>query len=353
MFSHTERPFGTLRDGADATLFTLENSRSISVSMTDYGWIVTKVSVPDRAGSFADIVLGYDSLADYRRDSPYFGAIVGRYGNRIAGSRFRLDGVEYASAHNNGEHHLHGGLTGFDKVIWSATSYADLNESGVRLTYVSADGEQGYPGELNVSVTYALTNDNELRIDYAAESDRATVVNLTHHSYFNLSGHASGDILGHQLTLNADRFTPVDGGLIPTGELRSVERTPFDFRVPTATGVRIDEEDPQLHCGGGYDHNFVLNDYDGALRFAARVRDPASGRAMDVHSTAPGIQFYSGNFLDSGNLGKDGGAYQRRAGFCLETQHFPDSPNKSHSPTTVLRPGEKYRSTTIYKFYAE
>lgn len=353
MPSHMERPFGTSNEGGDATLYTLENSHGMSISITDYGGIVTHLQVPDRDGTLADVVLGYDSLDDYLRDSPYFGAIVGRYGNRIAGGRFSLDGVQYVLPRNDGVNHLHGGLRGFDKVHWEAEPFADGGESGLRLSHVSSDGEEGYPGELRVSVVYALTNENELRIEYEAETDRPTVVNLTHHSYFNLGGHASGDILGHRLMLNADRFTPVDANLIPTGELRSVDGTPFDFRVSTAIGARIEADDPQLRYAGGYDHNFVLNDDDGSLRLAARVSDPTSGRVMEVLTTEPGIQFYSGNFLDGSNVGKGRAPYERRAGFCLETQHFPDSPNKTHFPTTVLRPGEVYRSTTVYRFYAQ
>jgi aldose 1-epimerase len=343
-------PFGVTADGVEVDLYTLTNSDGVSLSITNYGGIVTRLVVPDRDGNLEDIVLGYDSLADYERDNPYFGAIVGRYGNRIARGRFTLDDVEYTPAANNGENHLHGGLKGFDKVVWAAESYTIPGEAGLRLSYVSADGEEGYPGRLQARVIYALSESNELRIEYSAETDRPTVVNLTHHGYFNLAGHDSGDILGHELTLFADAFTPVDAGLIPTGEVRSAAATPLDFSEPTAIGARIGEEDEQLRFGSGYDHNFVLSDYDGSLQLAARVYEPTNGRVMEVHTTQPGIQFYSRNFLDGSNLGKGGTPYRQRSGFCLETQHFPDSPNQSGFPSTVLRPGEQYATTTIYKF---
>jgi len=343
-------PFGVTADGAEVDLYTLTNSHGMSLSITNYGGVVTRLIVSDRHGNLADIVLGYDSLAQYERGSPYFGAIVGRYGNRIARGRFALDGVEYALATNNGENHLHGGLKGFDKVVWDAESYTTPGEAGLRLSYVSADGEEGYPGRLQARVTYALTEENELRIEYHAETDEPTVVNLTHHGYFNLEGHASGNVLDHELALYADAFTPIDAGLIPTGEVRSAGGTPLDFSEPTAIGARIGEEDEQLHLGSGYDHNFVLSDHDGSLRLAARVYEPTSGRVMEVLTTEPGIQFYSGNFLDGSNIGKGGTPYRHRSGFCLETQHFPDSPNQSGFPSTVLRPGEKYATTTIYRY---
>jgi aldose 1-epimerase len=343
--------YGSTADSQRVSLYTLSNSHGIRIAITNYGGIVTSLRLPDSQGRFADVVLGYDSLADYVRDNPYFGALIGRYGNRIARGRFSLDGVEYRLTANDGPHHLHGGLKGFDKVVWAAEPYANQSEAGLRLTYTSADGEEGYPGRLTASVTYALTNADELRIEYLAESDRATIVNLTHHSYFNLAGHDSGDILSHELTLYADRFTPVDAGLIPTGELRSVSGTPFDFREPVAIGARINADDEQLHFGpGGYDHNFVLSGDAEPLRLAARVHEPGSGRTMEVLTTEPGIQFYSGNFLDGSQIGKGGRAYIHRSGFCLETQHFPDSPNKPQFPSTALRPGERYTSTTIYRF---
>ncbi len=342
--------FGTAPDGRAVELCTLTNAHGVRVRITSYGGIVTHLFVPDRNGELADVVLGYDSLADYLRDTPYFGAIVGRYGNRIAGGRFRLDGVEHTLAMNDGANHLHGGLKGFDKVVWEAEPYAGEDEAGLRLAYVSQDGEEGYPGQLTVGVTYALNNANELRIEYRAETDRPTVVNLTHHGYFNLAGHASGDVLGHELTVAASRFTPVDSGLIPTGELRPVAGTPLDFREATAIGARIDEDDEQLRFAGGYDHNLVLDEHDGSPRIAAQVYEPISRRAMEVYTTEPGIQFYSGNLLDGSDVGKSGIPYERRGGLCLETQHFPDSPNQPQFPSTVLRPGERYESATIYKF---
>jgi aldose 1-epimerase len=342
--------FGTTPAGEDVELYTLRNTHAVEVRITNYGGIVTRLLVPDGDGIPGDIVLGYDSLSSYLAGSPYFGAIVGRYGNRIARGRFVLDGTEYTLARNNGENHLHGGLKGFDKVVWQAEPYEGEAETGLRLSYVSDDGEEGYPGRLSVTVTYALTNENELRIEYQAETDKPTVVNLTHHSYFNLAGHDSGDILGHELELAASRYTPVDSGLIPTGELRPVAGTPMDFREPISIGARIEEADEQLRFGGGYDHNFVLDGYDGSLRFAARVYEPTSGRVMEVYTTEPGIQFYSGNFLDGSNVGKGGTPYEYRSGFCLETQHFPDSPNQPQFPSTVLRPGERYESTTVYRF---
>lgn len=342
--------FGTTPAGEDVELYTLRNTHGVEVQITNYGGIVTRLLVPDRDGVSGDIVLGYDSLSSYLAGSPYFGAIVGRYGNRIARGRFVLDGTTYTLARNNGENHLHGGLKGFDKVVWQAEPYEGEAERGLRLSYVSEDGEEGYPGRLSVTVTYALTNEDELRIEYQAETDKPTVVNLTHHSYFNLAGHDSGDILEQELELAASRYTPVDSGLIPTGELRPVAGTPMDFREPISIGARIEEADEQLRFGGGYDHNFVLDGYDGSLRFAARVYEPTGGRVMEVYTTEPGIQFYSGNFLDGSNVGKGDTPYEHRSGFCLETQHFPDSPNQPQFPSTVLRPGERYESTTLYRF---
>lgn len=336
-------------------IITLRSPSGIELDVSTYGGIVTRLLAPDRDGELADIVLGHEWLEAYLAGTPYFGAIVGRYGNRIAGGRFTLDGTEYALATNNGPNHLHGGDRGFDKVVWSAESYSNDSEAGVVLTYVSPDGEEGYPGKLSVRVTYALTTTGDLQIDYEATTDAPTVVNLTHHGYWNLAGHGAGDILGHELTVHADRFTPVDEGLIPTGELRSVEDTPFDFREATAIGDRIEADDEQLTFGGGYDHNFVLNGWedDGALRFATLLHEPVSGRKMEVLTTEPGLQFYSGNFLDGTDMGKGGVVYEHRNGLCLETQNFPDSPNQPGFPSTVLRPGERYRSTTVYRFSAE
>jgi aldose 1-epimerase len=309
--------------------------------------------VPDRAGQFADVVLGFDDLAGYVEKHPYFGSIVGRYGNRIARGKFTLDGVEYTLAVNNGPNALHGGLKGFDKQVWSAETIEEEHAVGLRLSYVSADGEEGYPGALSVTVTYLLTNANELKIHYDAATDAPTVINLTNHSYFNLEGAGRGTILGHEVHINADHFTPVDDTLIPTGELRPVEDTPFDFREPKPIGRDIAAEDQQIVFGGGYDHNFVLSKQTPAsLSLAARIHAPGSGRIMEVYTTEPGMQFYTGNFLDGSNVGKGGIVYEYRYGFCMETQHFPDSPNQPDFPSTVLRPGERYHSTTVYQFSA-
>ncbi|MDZ7374308.1 MAG: galactose mutarotase [candidate division KSB1 bacterium] len=342
--------FGKMPDGRAVEFFDLVNPNGLKARIITYGAIVVSLEVPDREGKLGDIVLGYDKLEKYLADSPYFGAIVGRYGNRIAKGRFVLDGVEYQLATNDGPNHLHGGLKGFDKVVWEGSPLQEEDAVGVQLTYLSPDGEEGYPGNLRATVVYRLTSQNELRIDYEATTDKPTIVNLTHHSYFNLAGQGSGDILGHVLQINADCFTPVDPGLIPTGELRSVEGTPFDFRQPIAIGERIDWDDEQLRFGRGYDHNFVLNSSGGTLALAATVYEPTSGRVMEVWTTEPGLQFYSGNFLDGHHVGKGGKVYGHRSGFCLETQHFPDSPNKPHFPSVVLRPGEKYHQTTIYRF---
>ncbi len=349
----TDRAFGKLPDGAEARLFTLDNGRGMRATVTNYGGVVTSVLVPDRAGKEADVVLGYDSLESYLRATPYFGAIVGRYANRIGHARFTLDGKTYTLAANDHGNSLHGGLKGFDKQLWVAEPFRDSTQAGVRLHLVSPDGDEGYPGRLDVTVTYALTDSNELRITYLATTDKATVLNLSHHGYWNLAGHASGDILGEEVMLAADSFTPIDSTLIPTGEVRSVAGTPLDFRTPTAIGARIGQDDQQLRFARGYDHNWVVNGPAGTLRLAARVHDPKSGRVMEVRTTEPGIQFYSGNFLDGSNIGKGGTPYLHRAGFCLETQHFPDSPNHPGFPSTVLRPGQEYRSTTVYRFSAQ
>ena len=341
-------PFGEV-DGVPVDLFTLTNARGMEIRLTNYGGIVTHLFAPDAEGEVADVALGYDTLEEYLEDSPYFGSLIGRYGNRIGGASFALDGETWPLAANNGPNHLHGGERGFDKVVWTAETFEEPGRRGVRLSYVSPDGEEGYPGTLETEVTYALTDKNAFEIDYRATTDKATPVNLTQHTYFNLAGIGRGDILDHELTLHADRFTPVDETLIPTGELRPVEGTPFDFAEPTAIGARIDADDAQIAYGGGYDHNFALNGEPGVLKHAARVRDPVSGRAMDVHTTEPGVQFYTGNFLD-GSLSGKGVSYGKRSGFCLETQHFPDSPNQDAFPSTILRPGETYASRTIYSF---
>lgn len=346
-------PFGTTPDGQAVELITLTNGHGVEVRAMSYGGIIVSLKVPDRNGALGDVVLGYDDLDGYLGETPYFGALIGRYGNRIGGSRFSLDGTAYQLEDNDGPNSLHGGVQGFDKHVWNAVAVATDNSASARFTRTSPDGEGGYPGALSVQVTYTLTGDNELVVDYHATTDRATPVNLTQHSYFNLAGDGSGDILGHRLTLNASRYTPVDETLIPTGELAPVEGTPFDFRTPHAIGERIGAEDGQIGFGGGYDHNFVL-DRDGAapdsLVLAARVEEPVSGRVMEIRTTEPGIQFYSGNFLDGTLTGKAGHAYEHRNGFCLETQHFPDAPNQPAFPSTILRPGEEYRTRTVFAF---
>jgi aldose 1-epimerase len=346
----TKESFGTTADGTTVDLYTLINANGCEAKITNYGGIVVSLRVPDREGNLSDVVLGFDSFEPYLGNHPHFGALIGRYGNRIGKAEFVLDGEEYALAANNEENHLHGGLEGYDKVVWEAEVVEDDDGPALELEYLSPDMEEGYPGNLSVEVLYRLTEDNGLRIDYRATTDKKTVVNLTHHSYFNLENGGASDILGHEVMIAADRFTPVDEGLIPTGELRSVEGTPLDFRQPVAIGARIDQDDEQMKFGGGYDHNWVLNNQDGTLALAARVHEPTTGRVMEVYTTEPGLQFYSGNFLDGSQLGKGGAAYEHRSGFCLETQHYPDSPNKPEFPSTVLEPGEVYTQTTIYKF---
>ena len=342
--------FGAMPDGTAIDAFTLTNARGIRVRAISYGGIITSLDTPDRNGQPGDIVLGFDTMDGYQKDPPYFGAIIGRYGNRIAKGRFTLDGQTYTLATNNGENHLHGGLKGFDKVVWDAAPFENERGVGVIFRHTSPDGDEGYPGTLTVEVTYTLTTDNELVVDYRATTDKATPVNLTQHSYFNLAGDGAGDILGHVLQLDASHFTPVDAELIPTGEIAPVEGTPFDFRAPTAIGARIDADHEQVKLGGGYDHNFVLDRASDGLVHAARVVEPTSGRTLDVSTTEPGIQFYSGNFLDGTITGKGGHVYRHRNGFCLETQHYPDSPNQPGFPSTILRPGEEYRSQTVFRF---
>jgi aldose 1-epimerase len=344
-------PFGTAPDGRAVRHYTLRNAQGMTAEIITYGAIVVSLTAPDKNGRFDDVVLGYDNLADYIKVSPYFGAIVGRYGNRIGKGKFTLDGTTYTLATNDGENHLHGGIRGFDKVVWDDEPVDRADAVGVKLSYLSRDGEEGYPGNLRVSVIYLLTNRNELRIEYEATTDKATPVNVTHHGYFNLTG-GQRDILGHELMLNAERFTPVDAGLIPTGELRPVQGTPMDFGKRTAIGARIDDSYEQLQFGGGYDHNWVLNKKGDAMTLAAEVYEPTTGRLMTVRTTEPGIQFYAGNFLDGTITGKDGVVYKHRYGFCLETQHYPDSPNKPDFPSTILRPGRIYRTTTVYAFSA-
>ena len=344
-----KQSYGRLADGLEVEVYTLTNSYGLRARIMTYGATLISLEVPDRNGQLADIVLGHDSLKGYLDPdrNPYFGSIVGRYGNRIARGKFTLDGIEYRLATNNGENHLHGGIKGFDKVLWTAEPVREEGAVGVKLSYLSRDGEEGYPGNLSTTVIYWLTEANELRISYEAETDKPTPVNLTHHSYFNLAGQGEGDILGHELTLNASHFTPVDEGLIPTGEIRPVEGTAWDFTRPKAIGAEI------AAVPGGYDHNFALRDGQGPLKLAARVLEPSSGRVMEIYTTEPGIQFYTGNFLDGSIIGKSGKVHQKHYAFCLETQHFPDSPNKPSFPSTILRPGEKYTSLTIYKFFVK
>ncbi len=340
--------FGKTRDGAAVSLYTLTNKNGLEARIITYGGIVVSLKTPDRSGAMADIALGFDSLDGYLANpSPFFGALIGRYANRIGHARFSLNGVEYKLDQNDGQNTLHGGSRGFDKRVWSAR---ELTDGGLELTYRSKDGEEGFPGNLQATAVYHLTDTNELRIDYAATTDKLTVVNLTNHTYWNLKGAGSGDILSHRLTLNADRFTPVDAGLIPTGELRPVAGTPFDFRKPAAIGSRIEQNDEQLQRGHGYDHNWVLNRTGGGLTLAARVEEPASGRILEVLTTQPGVQFYTANFLDGTIHGKGGAAYGRRSAFCLETQHFPDSPNHPDFPSTELKPGQTFQSSTLFRF---
>ena len=332
--------------------YTLKNASGMTVKVTNYGAIITSIMVPDRDGKLADVALGYDRVEDYINavDKPYFGAIVGRYGNRIAAGKFTIDGNEYTLAVNNGENHLHGGIIGFDKVVWNAQPIEGKN--ALELTYQAKDMEEGYPGALSVKVTYTLTDDNAIHVHYLATTTKPTPVNLTQHTYFNLKGEGEGTILGHELMLNADRYTPVDAGLIPTGELAPVEGTPFDFTESKAIGRDIDASNQQLTYGGGFDHNWVLNKPadSAALTLAARVVEPTTGRVLEISTTEPGIQFYCGNFLDGRLKGKAGKPYVYRGGFCLETQHYPDSPNQPNFPSSILRPGETYDTTTVFKF---
>ena len=346
--SLTRAPFGTTAAGEPVELIRLTNANGVELRAMTYGGIIVSLRVPDRNGTLGDVVLGYDSLADYAKDSAYFGAIVGRYGNRIAKGRFSLGGKEYQLATNNGPNHLHGGGRGFDKVVWTAEPFTSDSTVGVTFTYSSPAGEEGYPGTLTAHVTYTLTDRNEVVLEYEATTDQRTPVNLTQHSYFNLTD--SGDILDHELTVTADRFTPVDSTLIPTGILAPVEGTAFDFRAPHAIGERIGAGGAQLRFGGGYDHNFVLTRAGSGLALAARLSDPASGRTLEIRTTEPGLQFYSGNFLDGAIIGKGGIVYQRRSGLCLETQHFPDSPNHPNFPSTILEPGRMYASRTVWTF---
>jgi aldose 1-epimerase len=349
--AHVEKTsFGTTKDGQAVDLYTLTNANGVVAKVITYGATLTELLVPDRAGALGDVVLGFKTLAGYEQDEPFFGATIGRVGNRIAKGKFKLDGREYTLATNNGPNHLHGGVRGFDKRVWKAQAVPAASGAAVRLTYVSADMEEGYPGALTATVVYTLTNANEVRLDYTATTDKPTIVNLTNHSYFNLAGEGQGTILDHELTIMADRFTPVDDTLIPTGEIASVRGTVMDFTRSTAIGARIAQVPGA--APGGYDHNYVLTHGGGVLAMSATVREPKSGRSMDVLTTEPGVQFYTGNFLDGTLVGKAGVAYKQHDGFCLETQHFPDSINHPNFPPVVLQPGKTFRSTTVYRFSA-
>ena len=343
--------FARTPDDKLVELITLRNNAGVEAKILTYGGIIMSLRTPDRSGGFDDIVLGFDDLPSYMTKSPYFGCIIGRYGNRIAKGRFALEGKTYTLATNNGPNHLHGGIKGWDKVIWSPQTFQKGDGVGVTLTYTSTDGEEGYPGMVRATVTYTLNDENQLVVEYTATTDKPTVINMTQHSYFNLAGAKANDILGHELLINADQYTPVDATLIPTGQIAPVDGTPFDFRKPTAIGARIDHANEQLKHGKGYDHNYVLvRSLQQGLSHAARVVEPTTGRTLDIFTDEPGLQFYSGNFLDGTLTGKGGRTYGHRAGFCLETQHFPDSPNRPNFPSTTLRPGQEYKSKTVFSF---
>ncbi len=348
----TKQPFGKTADGKPVDIFTLTNAKGMEVKIMTFGGIVVSLKTPDRDGKLDDVVLGFDTLDPYIKGHPFFGALVGRYGNRIAKGRFKIDGKEYSLLVNNGENHLHGGALGFDKKIWKAKSGKSTEGQTLELKYTSADMEEGYPGKLDVTVTYTLTNDNGLKIDYRATTDKNTHVNLTNHSYFNLAGAGNGDVLGHELMINAYQSTKVDKGLIPTGEIVNIKGTALDFTSPMTIGARIEAKEEQLQWGFGYDHNYVINGGGKSLTLAARVTEPVTGRIMEVMTTEPGVQFYTGNHLNNVS-GKGGKIYNKRNAFCLETQHYPDTPNKKEFPTTLLRPGQTYSTTTIYKFSAK
>lgn len=344
--------FGETMDGTGVYQFILSNNNGMEVRIITYGGIITSWTAPDKNGDYKDIVLGYNTLAEYEAETPYFGALIGRYGNRIAKGKFSLDNQEYTLAVNNGVNHLHGGLNGFDKVIWDAKTIVSDSTVSLELSYLSNDMEEGYPGNLETKVTYTLNNKDELSVNYEATTDKPTIVNLTQHSYFNLTADFNQDILGHELVINADSFLPVDNTLIPTGEFRDITGTPFDFKTSKAIGTHIDNENIQLKNGLGYDHCWVLNDQNTGVRFVASAYEPVSGRLLEVFSDEPGIQFYSGNFLDGTLPSKNKGVYQHRTGFCLETQHYPDSPNQKNFPSVRLNPGEKYNSKTVFRLSA-
>lgn len=352
MVTINESPFGNLPDGSAVTLYTFRNAKGTEMKVINYGGIITSLKTADRSGLFEDVVLGYDSLSGYIKAPSFFGCIVGRYGNRIAKGQFKLDGKTYNLVKNNGENHLHGGTKGFDKKMWEATPSTSAEGASLRLSYLSKDMEEGYPGNLQVTVIYTLTNDNELKIEYEATTDKKTILNLTNHSYFNLSGNTKRNILDHKLSLAASKFLPVDATLIPTGELKDVKGTPFDFTSPEVIGKRINDEHPQIKAGIGYDHCWVFDKAPGTLGLGATVYDTLSGRYMEMFTTEPGTQFYSGNFLNGTVTGKFNTVYEKRYGLCLETQHFPDSPNQPKFPSVVLSPGELYKTQTVYKFSA-
>ena len=344
--------FGKTMEGTDVDQYILSNNKGMEVCIITYGGIITSWTAVDKNGDYKDIVLGYNTLAEYEAETPYFGALIGRYGNRIAGGKFKIEDQEYTLAANNGVNHLHGGLKGFDKVVWDAKTIINDSTVSLELSYLSKDMEEGYPGNLNTKVTYTLNNDDELSVSYEATTDKPTIVNLTQHSYFNLTADFNQDVLDHEIVINADSFLPVDNALIPTGEFRDVNKTPFDFRKPKAIGQQISDKNTQLENGMGYDHCWVLNDQDKGLRFVASAYEPASGRMLEVFSDEPGIQFYSGNFLDGTLPNKSNGTYQHRTGFCFETQHYPDSPNQKNFPSVRLNPGEKYNSKTVFRLSA-
>jgi aldose 1-epimerase len=354
----TKADFGITPDGKPVEIYTLKNDAGAEARIMTYGGIVQSLKMPDKNGTLADVVLGFDTLdgytsASYLKGCPYFGALIGRYGNRIGGAKFTLEGQTYTLATNNNGNMLHGGWKGFDKVVWTARPMPTTHGPALILTYFSKDGEEGFPGNLEVTAIYTLTDKNALKLEFTAKTDKPTVVNLTHHSYFNLGGQGNGDILGHLVYINANLTTPVDAGLITTGAFADVTGTPFDFRTPTAIGAHINDTNTVLQYGPGYDHNWVINNPPGQLGLQARVKDPASGRVMEVWSDQPGLQFYAGNFLDGSLTGKDGKVYQRRSAFCMEPQHFPDSPNHANFPSVELKPGQVYHNTIIYKFSAE
>ena len=347
----TQSEFGKTKDGLVVNQYTLKNRNGVEMNVINYGGRITSLKVPNKSGEFENVILGFDNLEAYEADNPFFGALIGRYGNRIANGKFNLNGEEYALATNDGSNHLHGGVDGYDRVVWEAEPIEEGSEdSTLKLTYLSKDGEEGYPGNLNVTVVYTLTNDNAVEVTYEATTDKSTVVNLTQHAYFNLTGDFSKDILNHDVVIDADTYLPVDETLIPTGEIRKVEGTPFDFTSPKKIGKEINADNEQLKRGKGYDHCWVLNGKKGNMRFVASAFDEDSGRFMEILSTEPAIQFYTGNFLDGTLPMPNRGTYNHRTGFCLETQHYPDSPNQEKFPSTVLNPGETYKTKTTFKF---